>query len=54
MILMLNTFSMYSDFCKIHLFARRAAILSCMDGSEEEGVDSEGGEVDSGEDVFER
>ena len=52
MILMLTN---SSDFCKNHLLARRAAILSCMDGSEEEGVDSDEEEEDnSGEGVFGR
>ena len=54
-VLDVDTFSNSSDFCKNHLLARRAAILSCMDGSEEEGrVDSDGGEDKSGEGVFDR
>ena len=52
MILMLTN---SSDFCKNHLLARRAAILSCMDGSEDEEVGSdEEGDDNSGEGVFVR
>ena len=52
MILMLTQFH---DVCKNHLLALRAAILSCMDGSEEEGMDSDEEEEDnSGEGVFGR